>query len=43
MVPQIGQDEAVGNTPPGGLYVLMRHEDRLARRFDRAWIFYEQD
>lgn len=43
LVLQIGTDEATGYPFPGALYVLMRQEDLAARRFDRAWVVYEQD
>jgi uncharacterized protein YwqG len=43
LVLQIGTDEAIGYPFPGVLYVLMREDDLAARRFDKAWVVYEQD
>lgn len=43
LVLQVGTDMAAGNQLPGGLYVLIRKEDLAARRFDKAWVVYEQD
>ncbi|QND54573.1 DUF1963 domain-containing protein (plasmid) [Phyllobacterium sp. 628] len=43
LVVQIGTDEAIGYTLPGSINVLVREEDLAMRRFDRAWIVYEQD
>ncbi|HKU97869.1 MAG TPA: DUF1963 domain-containing protein [Vineibacter sp.] len=43
LVLQIGRDAAVGLDLPGAFYVLMREQDIRDRRFDRAWLIYEQD
>lgn len=43
LVLQIGRDDALGLTLPGAFYVLMRQEDLAERRFDKAWLVYEQD
>lgn len=43
LVLQVGTDMAAGNRLPGGIYVLMRKQDLAARRFDKAWVVYEQD
>jgi len=43
LVLQIGRDPAVGLDLPGAFYVLMRAQDIRDRRFDRAWLIYEQD
>ncbi|MCR4265410.1 YwqG family protein [Nitratireductor sp. ZSWI3] len=43
LVLQIGRDDVLGLDLPGAFYVLMRGEDLAERRFDRAWIVYEQD
>ncbi|MBA8902311.1 YwqG family protein [Phyllobacterium sp. P30BS-XVII] len=43
LVLQIGTDNAIGYTLSGAINVLVREEDIVARRFDRAWIVYEQD
>ncbi|WP_407352502.1 DUF1963 domain-containing protein [Luteimonas sp. R10] len=39
---QLGPDEGVGNMLPGSVNFLLREEDLVARRFDRAWVVYEQ-
>jgi hypothetical protein len=43
LILQIGRDEAVGLSLPGAFYVLLREQDLQARRFERAWVVYEQD
>jgi hypothetical protein len=43
LVFQLGPDEAIGNTLPGALNILMREDDLKAGRFERAWAVYEQD
>lgn len=43
LVLQIGRDQVVGLDLPGAFYVLMREQDIRDRRFDRAWLIYEQD
>lgn len=40
---QLGPDSCIGNRLPGGLNFLIREEDLAARRFDKAWVVYEQD
>jgi uncharacterized protein YwqG len=40
LVLQIGVGETVG-LGAGAYYVLMRREDLLARRFDKAWVIYQ--
>jgi uncharacterized protein YwqG len=43
LVLQIGTDVAAGHDLPGGIYVLMRKDDLKNKRFDKAWVVYEQD
>lgn len=39
---QLGPDETIGNETDGSFNVLLRDEDLAARRFERAWVVYEQ-
>lgn len=43
LVLQVGTDVAAGHDLPGGIYVLMRKDDLKNKRFDKAWVVYEQD
>ncbi|GAK72465.1 hypothetical protein RRU01S_25_01560 [Agrobacterium rubi TR3 = NBRC 13261] len=43
LVLQIGSDKAAGNELPGAIYVLMKKDDLKHRRFEKAWVVYEQD
>ncbi|ASM71034.1 MULTISPECIES: DUF1963 domain-containing protein [Roseobacteraceae] len=42
LVLQVGADEAVG-LRGGAYYVLMRHDDLLERRFDKAWVVHQSN
>ncbi len=38
---QLGEDDDGGALPAGALNILIREEDLITRRFDRAWAIYE--